>query len=182
VALVCGLILAVSGCGDAASPAASPPAPVARRSATPSAPDKARPLTPAEAAATIRSTVTQASPVLLPTAVPAGWTAVVATTPSTFMVTYIAPNGVDANLRLQLAVTNPEPPGPHGSQRSPRFRGDAQSLYQVDDATMPESARYVIWTEPGHWPGQRSGVPYLLSAVGVLEADFWRMAESLSAG
>jgi hypothetical protein len=184
--LAVALLLATSACGNDSSTGAAATGTPVPPSPTPTvagrATDKQTPTTPAEAAAMIRSKVSEASPVLLPDTVPAGWSATAEATSSTFTVTYVAPNGVDANVRLELALTNPPPPGPHGSQTRPGFRGDARSLYQVDDTTMQAGSRFLIWTEPGRWTGPSPGVPYLLSAVGVTDADFWKIARSLRTG
>ena len=40
--------------------------------------------------------------------------------------------------------------------------------------------RWLAWTEAGTWslPGSR-GVPYVLGASGLLDVEFWRIADSL---
>ena len=51
------------------------------------------------------------------------------------------------------------------------------------DTTAPLSQRYLLWQEPGTWsPKVVAGMPrieYFLSASGLTEAEFFRVADSL---
>jgi hypothetical protein len=137
-------------------------------------------MTVAAAASLIRATVAGANPLLLPTAIPADWSAVVTNlSPSFFDVSYTSPDG-GKSVDLGIVVPNPPPPGPHGSQSAPRFHGDIHSLYQVDDTTVATSPRFLMWNEPGTWamPNGLPGVPYLMSTTGLTDAEFWAMANS----
>jgi hypothetical protein len=157
--------------GPVASPSASPSLPVA----------SLKSMTIAQADALIRSTVTGAHPLLLPTAIPADWTAVVTNLSSSFVtVTYTSQDGTKT-VTFEIAVTNPPPPGPNGSQTNPRFHGDVHSLYQVDDTTVATSRRFLFWNEPGTWsqPNGLPGVPYFIASDGLTDAQFWAIANSV---
>jgi hypothetical protein len=166
--------------GSVPVPAAT--APAASPSATPSGPEASpAPTTVAAAAAVIRATVTGAHPLLLPTAIPANWSAVVSNLSSSFFtVAYTSPDGAK-EVDLAIEVPNPPPPGPNSSQSNPSFHGDPHSLYQVGDTTQPTSPRFLIWNEPGTWsePNGLPGVPYMLSTRGLTDAEFWAIANSL---
>jgi hypothetical protein len=179
VALAAALVLGLAGaCSNqsTATPATPSPSPVATpQVASPS------PMTAAGAASLIRATVTGANPLLLPAAIPSGWSAVVTNlSPAFFDVTYTGPDG-GKSVDFAIVVPNPPPPGPHGSQSAPRFHGDTHSLYQVDDTTVATSPRFLMWNEPGTWaePNGVPGVPYLISTTGLTDAEFWAIANSL---
>jgi hypothetical protein len=97
-----------------------------------------------------------------------------------FTVTYTSPDGTQ-EVNFAIVVPNPPAPGPHGSQVNPNFHGDRLSLYQVNDATQPASARFLMWNEPGTWsePNGLPGVPYLSETTGLTDAEFWATANSL---
>ena len=62
----------------------------------------------------------------------------------------------------------------------PSFHGDATSVYQVRDATNPTSDRILVWVEKGTWSvSGRAEVPYMLSAEGLTDAEFWQIANGL---
>lgn len=156
--------------------------PVASPSAAPSQPDASpSPISIAASSSLIRTTVTGAHPVLLPTAIPANWSAVVTNLSSSFFtVVYTSPDGTK-EVDLAIVVPNPGPPGRYGSQSNPKFHGDRRSLYQVEDTTKRTSPRFLIWNEPGTWsqPNGLPGVPYMLSTTGLTDAQFWAIANSL---
>jgi hypothetical protein len=139
-------------------------------------------VTATQAEHVVRRAVTAARPVLLPHGLPDSWRAVVEASSSDFTVTY-HDDRTGAELLLALAVPNPPPPGPRGTQGQPRFHGDRHSPYQVADATDPRSHRLLMWIEPGSWAVTPSlaGVPYLLSATGLTDPEFLTIAASLSA-
>jgi hypothetical protein len=139
------------------------------------------PMTVAEANARIRATVTGAKPLGLPTIIPTDWSAVVTNLSSSFFtVDYTSPDR-SKEVNFAIVVPNPPPPGPHGSQVHPRFHGDANSMYQVDDASIAAGDRWLIWNEPGTWtePNGLPGVPYFLVTDGLTDQEFWAIANSL---
>jgi hypothetical protein len=159
----------------ATAPAASPSASPSEQAASPS------PITVAAANALIRATVTGAQPLLLPSTIPANWSAVVTNlTSSFFTVNYMSPDGAK-KVDFAIEVPNPGPPGPNGSQSNPHFHGDRLSLYQVDSTTLATSARFLIWNEPGTWsePNGLPGVPYFISTMGLTDVEFWSVANSV---
>jgi hypothetical protein len=128
----------------------------------------------------LKTTVTGASPVLLPTLIPAGFSATATASENDFDVRYTGPN--NRTFELSIVVANPPPPGPHGTQTMPNFRGDHRSLYQVNDSTQARGQRFLMWMEPGVWSGNAladPGVPYFLTADGLTDAEFWRIANSI---
>src|SRR4029077_17712015 len=96
---------------------------------------------------------------------------------SFFTITYTSPDGTQ-EVDFAIVVPNPPPPGPHGSQASPKFHGDKYSLYQVSDTTQPAGPRFLIWNEPGTWaePNGLPGAPYMLSTAGLTARNFWDIA------
>jgi len=139
----------------------------------------ASPLTVAAAASLIKATVTGANPLLLPTANPPGWAAVVSNlSPTYFDVKYTSPDG-GKSVDFALVVPNPPPPGPNGSQSAPP---GSHSLYQVDDTTLTTSQRFLVWNEPGTWsePSVVAAVPYFISTTGLTDAESWAIANSSS--
>jgi hypothetical protein len=123
-----------------------------------------------------------AKPVLLPT-MDESWTADVAARANTFTVTYTSDRG--KQVRLAIEIANPGPGTAHVTQRQLSFRGDPKVTYQVDDATVPTSHRWILWREPGTWqdagePQWTGGPPYDLSADGLTDAEFWAIANSLT--
>jgi hypothetical protein len=155
------------------------PSPIA--STSPIASPSPAPMTVAAANALVRATVTGANPLVLPSAIPASWSAVVTNLSSSFFtVTYTSQDGAKV-VDFAIVVPNPGIPGPHGSQVNPKFHGDKNSLYQIQDTTLPVSERFLMWNEPGTWsqPNGLPGVPYLLDTTGMTEAEFWATANSL---
>lgn len=135
-------------------------------------------LMPDQAARVIRMTVTGAKPLLVLNGIPGEWRAAVRADAHTFSVTYTDPTGAK-RVTLAVAIANIPLPTAASAQSWPGFHGDARSLYQVA-AADPRSDRWLVWTEPGTWslPGS-VGVPYLLSASGLTDVEFWRFANSL---
>ena len=152
---------------------------------TPTTPTPAampRTLSVDEAVALIGGTVTGSRPVLLPKAIPVGYTAEVNVSADDFQVTY---SSVDGSRRIffELGVAQPPPPQPDGTQSYQRFRG-VTALYQVDSQSPPTSRRFIDWGEPGTASPNLQikpeyGVPYFLSTQGFAEAEFWQIANSL---
>lgn len=136
-------------------------------------------LTPEQAASLLRTTVTGAKPLLILTAIPTDWQAVVRASADQFTASYRDP-AANNTLTLSIAVANLPLPGTEATQSHPSFHGDRSSLYQIADAENPTSERWLMWTEPGSWaPRGTTGVPYLLSATGITDAEFWQYARSL---
>jgi hypothetical protein len=161
----------------ATAPAASPSASPSEQAASPSP----SPITVAAADALIRATVTGAQPLLLPSTIPANWSALATNLSSSFFtVTYTSPDAAKS-VDFAIQVPNPGPPGPNGSQSNPNFHGDRLSLYQVDSTTLATSARFLIWNEPGTWsePNGLPGVPYFISTMGLTNVEFWSVANSV---
>jgi len=135
-----------------------------------------------EAAALIGRTVTGSRPVLLPKAIPVGYTAQVTVSADDFQVTYASVDG-SRRILFELGVAQPPPPQPDGTQSYPRFRA-VTALYQVDSQSPPTSRRFIDWGEPGTASPNLQikpeyGVPYFLSTEGFAEAEFWQIANSL---
>lgn len=166
----------------ATAPAASPSA-TPSELPSPSPSPSPSPMTVAAAESLIRGTVTGARPLLLPSVSPTYSSARVTNlSSSSFEVTYTSSDGTQS-VTFAIIVANPPPPGSHGSQSSPNFRGDRRSLYQVDDTTQVTSSRFLMWNEPGTWsePNGLPGVPYYLRSEGLTDAEFWSIANSLRA-
>jgi hypothetical protein len=162
------------------APAATPGAPTPTPT-QPAASPSPEAMTVAAANTLIRATVTGANPLVLPTTIPADWSAKVTNLNSSFFtVTYTSP---DAAKRVMFAiqVPNPPPPGANGRQYADKFHGDVHSMYQVDDTTIATSHRFLIWNEPGTWaePNGLPGVPYFLVTEGLTDSEFWAIANSV---
>jgi len=80
---------------------------------------------------------------------------------------------------VAIAMANIPHPGVESSQSAPAFHGDRSSLYQVAVEANPRSERWLVWTESGISALPSPGVPYLLSATGLTDMEFWRLADSL---
>ena len=80
-------------------------------------------------------------------------------------------------IRLSVAVHNVPPPTQRGTQARLAFRSDPQAFYQVSDATVPTSFRYLEWSEPNTSGCDRCG--YAFSTQGLDEQTFWAVARSL---
>lgn len=136
----------------------------------------------ADPAAAIRATVTAGDPRLLPTSVPTGMSATVRVSPISYTVTYTDDlHTRDLSLAVNEGVNPPPLTGPNGSQSYPQFRG-VRTLYTVYDTAAPLSQRYLLWQEPGSWSQPLVGLPgieYFISASGLTEAEFFRVADSL---
>jgi len=132
---------------------------------------------PDQAAQDIRQTVIDVQPVLLPTAIPAGFQARLYDDPSSFSVDYLAPGG--RKISFAIVVPNPPPGTSNVRQSRPIYRG-VRADYQVDDATLTTSHRWLIWNEPGTAVGGQPGPPYFLSTEGLTESEFWNIANSIA--
>src|SRR2546430_17372854 len=187
-------IFSLAACGSAGSgalPAASTPgippgeaAPV-RVTGPAGAPIASMSVTGAHAY--VRAQVTQSAPVLVPEAptLPAGVRADVVARQDSFSITYSDERGV--RIFLGLVAANPGPMTDRGTQRTLTFRGDPKAVAQVDDASLPQGHRFVIWREPATKVAPSSGeydvragvLPYFLASDGIDDAAFWKIANSL---
>lgn len=143
-------------------------------------------VTATEAAEVIRR-VEGAFPLLVPGALLQGWLADVQTNVwslSDFSVSYRDAADSTRSVGLCLCAANPPLPAASTIQRNVGFRGDADALYQAEPAGAPGAYQLVMWEEPGRWDAgwgpERGTVPYLLSATGLTELEFWQMAASLA--
>ena len=176
LAIAATLILSACGVAQHISPATR---------TTPTAPTPTtmpRTLSVVEAAALIGRTVTGSRPVLLPQAIPVGYTAHLILSADDFQVTYASVDG-SRRIFFELGVAQPAPPQPDGTQSYPRFRG-VTALYQVDSQSPPTSRRFIDWGEPGTASPNLQikpeyGVPYFLSTEGFADSEFWQIANSL---
>ena len=136
---------------------------------------------PPQAANVIKVTVAQVQPLLLPTAIPAGSDAYVAASRSRFSVTYVS-KPTAHRVFFSIGMPSPPPLGPHAVTSSRAFRGTL-ATYSVDEPSQPVSYRALAWIEPGTWTAQvpANGIPYLLSATGLSDAQFWQLAGSIDA-
>jgi hypothetical protein len=128
----------------------------------------------------IATQVSGVSPRLVPTYVPAGMSAWAVAAPDGYTLTYTD----DTNSRTVTlgVIANPSELSRSGKRSTIIYRGVSTS-YSVLDSTAT-SQRSLMWNEPGRTAGQASeqaGVPYFLSASGLTEEEFFRMAESLKA-
>lgn len=135
-------------------------------------------ITPDQAARVIRMSVTTARPLLIATGIPEDWTADVHADANTFTVTYHDPSRTKS-ATLAIVLANIPLPGVGSRQSAPAFHGDRGSLYQVAVDANPRSERWLVWTESGTSALPSPGVPYLLSATGLTDMEFWRLADSL---
>ena len=135
-------------------------------------------ITPDQAARVIRMSVTTARPLLIATWIPDNWTADVRADANTFRVTYHDVTDTKS-VTLALAIANIPLPSAGSSRSAPAFHGDRTSLYQVGVDGNPRSERWLAWTESGTSSLLTVGVPYVLSATGLTDMEFWRLADSL---
>ena len=141
-------------------------------------------LTPGQVAGALRA-VTGVNPVLLPSAIPASWTAEVRAIADYFDVVYAGPQ--HQHVELSVSIPNPPPPSSATTQRTMVFRGDRSAFYQAQVQVDPNSDRYLLWNEPGQWAGdpqiansaRAQSAPYYLTSTGVSDGDFWAIANSL---
>ena len=146
------------------------------------------PEAPAVAESFIRQTVKTASPVLLPTSLPAGLDASGVATADFFDVDYRT-DQQDRTISLSIGLAQPPPGDEHSSDTRVPFRNSiaqkygtpGQAEYFVYDPSSPRSDRWLIWTEPGQVSSNIGGpgVPYFLFASGLTDAEFWQVANSL---
>jgi hypothetical protein len=136
-------------------------------------------LTVDQAAQDIRQTVTNVHPVLLPGTIPAGFQAELYDDDGSFSVTYRAADG--RKILFGIAVVDPGIGDPNVVRQSyPTFRGVRVNIYQVNDARVATSNRWLSWTEPGSAPSLPAGVPYIMTTEGFTEAQFWQIANSIA--
>jgi hypothetical protein len=182
VAIVVGSLIAA--CGYTSPTASASPSPsVAASPSVVTSPAAASPtpMSVAAANAEIRSMVSGAHPLLLPTTISSTWSALVTElAPAFFDILYTSPD-LTQTIEFAIVVPNPGPLGANGSQSQPNFHGDKHSLYQVNDKTQPTSDRWMIWNEPGTWamPNGLPGVPYFLTTNGLTDSEFWTVANAI---
>lgn len=170
--------LILSACGEARQISAA----TRTTPTTPAPAPTPRTLSVDAAAALVGRTVTGSRPLLLPKAIPAGYTAQVTVSADDFQVTYTSVDG-SRRIFFELGVGQPGAPQPDGTQSYPRFRG-VRALYQVDSQSLLTSRRFIDWGEPGTASPNLQikpeyGVPYFLSTEGFAEAEFWQIANSV---
>ncbi len=143
--------------------------------AVPALPPVGRPASRMLPVAEAFSSLRASSPLrLAPTKLPPGTVAVLLTDPERID---LRDDLHDVVIRIALAAHSPPPPSEGGTQRRLAFRSDAQALYEVNDATVPNTFRILVWTEPGVIGCERC--QYLLSSMGLDDAAFWTVARSL---
>ena len=147
------------------------------------------PTTPAAAQTFIRQTVKNSSPVLLPAWLPNGMEASGVATTDDFNIEYQSDQR-DKAISLGMVAANPPPGGPGSSDTVVKFRhalalkygSPGYARYFVYDPSAPQSARWLMWLEPGTMSSQGTtsqGVWYFLSASGLTDQEFWQVANSL---
>ncbi len=129
----------------------------------------------------IKQKVTAIAPVLVPTVLPDRVNASVDAQSDAFTVLYIGDAGV--RVWLRTAVVQPQPLPSDGFQQQLAFRGDHRALYQRTDGRA-NATRTLVWLEPATKPSRLASasctcVPYALTADGLTENEFWKVAESL---
>ena len=136
------------------------------------APASAQLGTPAEAATWIGHAAATLDPLLLPAAIGDDYQAEFMVDRQSFSVVYTSPT---RHVTVELASTQPVMPAPalHGRRSAPQFRG-VTATYQVDTG-MPTAPRWLFWNEKGS--GQT--LAYSLITDGLLESDFWQLADSI---
>jgi hypothetical protein len=138
-------------------------------------------MSPADAAVSIRKTVTTAHPVLLPGQLPAAIVeASVFASPDSFNIVYRSDQR-EKSITFGIVVANPPPGSEQTVTRAVKFRG-VTAQYQVYDPSSPLSQRWLMWNEPGTMATQMTkapGVPYFLSTDGLTDQEFWQLANSL---
>ena len=147
-------------------------------------------MSPDQAATTIRSTVKNTQPVILPTSLPGGpYDATVRADADGFNIDYQS-DLRDKRISFGIVVANPPPGGPGSSDTRVKFRNaiplkysqPGYAQYFVYDPTAPLSNRWLMWIEPGTMTNAQiagPGVPYFLSASGLTDQEFWQVANSL---
>jgi hypothetical protein len=162
------------------SPSPSPVSRVIPWIATPATPLKGqspKTLTVEQAAQDVRRTVTDVKPLLLPgTAIPSGFQAQLYDDNGGFSVVYLSADG--RKITFSIVVPNPAPGTANARQSQLVYHG-VRADYQVDDATVPTSHRWLMWNEPGTPIGGQPGVPYFLTTDGFTETEFWAIAKSV---
>ena len=149
-------------------------------------------MTPEQAASTVRSTVKNTHPVLLPASLPSAggpYDAFVQATADGFNIDYQS-DLRDRTITFGIVVANPPPGGDKSGGGPVKFRNSlaqkfgatGYAVYFVYDTTDPYSNRWLMWSEPGTMTNPElkdGGVPYFLSASGLTDQEFWQVANSL---
>lgn len=138
-------------------------------------------MTLADADSLIRQTVTATHPILLPR-LPAGVDQAWGRADQNEFSFSVAND--DRSIQVGFAIVVPGNSNLGAANENIAFRGTSAYYQYIKDD--PKGWRDLWWTErPGHWTGEPGlkggdGVPYVLSANGLSEADFFAMAASLS--
>jgi hypothetical protein len=188
-----GAIVVISGCGvveTSPTGAAQPrPAPTTAAAATPT-PGRVIPgpiaTDPGGVAAAISEIVIPGGERLLPAYLPAGMSASVQAHKADpgyqkdwYEVTYTDDlHTRDITISVDAGANPPPATDPNHSQGHLQFRG-VRTLYTVFDTTAPTSARYLLWPDDKGIATGPAGPDYFLSASGLTEAEFFRVANSL---
>lgn len=149
-------------------------------------------MTSDQAAATVRATVKNTHPVLLPSILPAAgapYDALVQVTADDFNIQYESDQR-DKTITFGIVVANPPPGGSNSSGGLVKFRNSlpqkygqpGYAYYFVYDPTDPYSQRWLMWSEPGTMTNPQlkdGGVPYFLASTGITDQEFWQVANSL---
>jgi hypothetical protein len=122
--------------------------------------------------------VADARPLLLPTKIPAGWTARATVGRSFFRVRYSAPDG-QRWFEVAIAVPNGSLPDDDTTMKAMKFRADDEA-----DLESTGDSLALRWSEPGSWTSHVAGqptdaVPYEVRSEGLDEAELLDIAESL---
>ena len=139
-------------------------------------------MTPDQGVAAIRAAVVNARPVLLPTFLAgAGHDAIVVARSDSFSIWYQSDDR-DEIIELGIQDFKPFPSNERSTDVHLVFRGHPAE-YFVYDPTMANSLRLLRWIEPGKTTNlilaSPDGIPYVLSAVGLTDKEFWQVADSL---
>jgi hypothetical protein len=129
----------------------------------------------------VKRQVSAIAPVLVPTILPDRVSATADAQADSFSVLYVGEAGV--RVRLRTAVVQLEPLQTGGFEQQLLFRGDAGARYQAVDGRT-NATRTLTWLEPATKPSALAAascpcVPYALSADGLSEDEFWKIARSL---
>jgi len=132
-----------------------------------------------DALALIRRTVTKTSPVLLPQ-LPAGVNEALVTVDSTGFS--LRAMNDDRSIEVSIGVIVPGNSNLGAAGKAIAFRRSSAEYQYI--ASDPRGWRSLWWMErPGYWPvpalKDQTGVPYVLSATSMTEAEFFALANTL---
>ena len=132
-----------------------------------------------DAVALIRRTVTQTSPILLPS-LPAGVNEAQVTVDSAGFS--LRAMNDDRSIVVSLGIVVPGNSNLGAANKTIAFRRSLAEYQYI--ASDPRGWRSLFWMErPGYWPvpalKDQTGVPYVLSATNMTEAEFFALANTL---